>query len=432
MKLSTKALLCLSLACCLFACATSTAATVPFSTTHSSDYFIVTTTGTNSDATDGIASVQISNFEIGANKAPVPSTDNFLTGGSSGGPTLLGAVPDIPATGVFPVGQGIGGHGNVAITNDEDEFDASDVGVYADPNIGIRIAAPNDSFNKASNSFFNDPNSFPNTFTPTGPTGVLGNQGGTGADVNPGAAVQSTRIDASGSPGNVGVTFGFNHSTLLTELATARSAINALGSTGTLNVAGGNGGQFDTATSLSGPASISSTPTPSTSTFSPSSDSRDFTVTLAPGLNVIDFTTGNNDISLDNSNLIIDGPANSSVIFRFDDDNFLVSNSNILLGDGGIGRNDVLFYTDQTTTDSVFSFSNTILNGVAFWSLGDGGGEINVQNGQGSTQFIADAVVLSDVRFTRWGFSPVPEPSSVALLAIVGMLGLGARVQARG
>ncbi|MEM7625614.1 MAG: PEP-CTERM sorting domain-containing protein [Planctomycetota bacterium] len=395
-------------------------------TALSANYLIITTDGSSNDASDGLASVQISNFEIGANKAPVPSTDDFLSGGSSGGPTLLGAVPDIPASGVVAVGQGIGGNGNVAITNDADEFDASDVGVYADPAIGIQIAAPNDSFNKASNSFFNDPNSFPNTFMTTGPTGVLGNLGGIGSDVNPGAAVQSTRIDEDGSPGNVGVTFGFDHSALLAELAAARSTINGLASTGTLNVAGGNGGQFDTATSLSGPASISSSPTPATSEFSPSSDSRDFTISLAPGLNVIDFATGDNDILLNNSNLIVDGPAGSTVIFRFDDDNFLVSNSNILLGDGGIGLNNVLFYTDQDSNDTIFDFSNTILNGAAFWSLGDGGGSIGVDNGQGSTQFVADMVTLQDVRFTRWSFGVVPEPTGLVLLGL-GSLGLALR-----
>ena len=405
---------------------TAWAQPAPIETALSANYLIITTDGSSTDASDGLASVQISNFEIGANKAPVPSTDSFLTGGSSGGPTLLGAVPDIPASGVVPVGQGIGGHGNVAITNPQDEFDASDTGVYADPAIGIQIAAPNDSFNKSSNSFFNDPNSFPNTFTPTGSTGILGNLGGNGADVNPGAAVQSTRIDEDGSPGNVGITFGFDHSALLAELDAARTAINGLASTGTLNVAGGNGGQFDTSTSISGPASISSTPTPSTSTFSPSSDSRDFVISLAPGLNVIDFSTGGNDILLSNSNLIIDGPAGSTAIFRFDGDNFLVSNSNILLGDGGISLNNVLFYTDQDSNDTLFNFQNTILNGAAFWSLGDGGGGINVSNGQGSTQFISDTVNLQDVRFTRWSFGVVPEPGSLAVLGLAG-LGLLAR-----
>jgi len=392
---------------------------LPIETGWSSKYLIITTDGTSEDASDGVTSVAISNFEIGANKAPVPSTDSFLTGGSSGGPTLLGAVPDIPVSGVIPVYQGIGGGGNVAITNAADNFDADNVGIYADPDIGVQIAgSASGNRNQSDNSFFNDPNHYPNTFTSTGSTGVLGNLGGTGVFVNDGDAVQSTRVDWSN---NAGVTFGFDHSGLLSELAAARTTINGLSSTGTLNVGGGNGGQFDTSTGLSGPASISSTPTPDTSTFDPSSDSRDFTITLASGLNVIDFATGDNDILLSNSNLIIDGPEGAVAIFRFAEDNMLVSNSNILLGDGGIHSSSVLFYTDQASTDTIFSFQNVILSRVAFWSLGDGGGSIEVDNGQGCTQFIADMVNLQDVRFNQCA---APEPGTMAVLAIGGSLAL--------
>jgi len=388
----------------------------PFDTSLSGKYLIITTDGTSTDASDGLTSVAISNFEIGANKAPVPSTDSFLTGGSSGGPTLLGAVPDIPASGVVPVYQGIGGGGNVAITNTADNFDADNTGIYADPDIGVRIAGSAvDSRNQSDDSFFNDPNHFPNTFTPGGPTGVLGNLGGTGVFVNNGDAVQSTRVDWNT---NTGVTFSFDHSGLLSELDTARTTINGLSSTGTLDVSGGNAGQFDTSTSLSGPASISSTATPDTSTFDPSSDSRDFTITLAPGLNVIDFETGENDILLSNSNLIVDGPEGAVVIFRFDEDNMLVTNSNILLGDGGIGSGNVLFYTDQDSTDTLFNFQNVILSRAAFWSLGDGGGSIEVDNGQGCTQFIADTVNLQDVRFN---LCAVPEPGTLAVLSLGGL-----------
>ena len=387
----------------------------PFDTDLSGQYLIITTDGTSTDASGGLTSVAISNFEIGANKAPVPSTDSFLTGGSSGGPTLLGAVPDIPL-GVIPVFQGIGWQGNVAVTNPADNFDADNTGIYADPDIGVRIAGSAvDSRNQSDDSFFNDPNHYPNTFTPSGPTGVLGNLGGTGVFVNSGDAVQSTRVDWDT---NTGVTFSFDHSGLLSELDAARTSINGLTATGTLDVSGGNAGQFDTSTTLSGAASISSTATTDTSTFDPSSDSRDFTITLAPGLNVIDFEAGDNDILLSNSNLIIDGPEGSVVIFRFAEDNMLVSNSNILHGDGGIGPGGILFYTDQPSTDTLFNFQNVIIGDVAFWSLGDGGGSIEVDNGQGCTQFIADVVNLQDVRFN---LCSIPEPGTLAMLSLGGL-----------
>ncbi len=38
---------------------------------------------------------------------------------------------------------------------------------------------------------------------------------------------------------------------------------------------------------------------------------------------------------------------------------------------------------------------------MAFWTLAETGGQININNAQGCTQLIADEIVLNDVRFTR-------------------------------
>ncbi len=353
---------------CVFLVSAASASVLTFDVTESSPYLII-----SRNIYSGNADVASNNFELGANKAPVPSTDSFLDSG--GGPSLAGNVPDLPdnAAAIF---QGVGYGGNIAITDPAGEFELQDMGVYADPQIGIRVASQNTSVNKSSNAFFNDPNMFPNTFN-------VGTQ--TGVDVNPGDADQTTRIDA---PNNAGVTYGYDHSDLLAELAAARSAINALSATGTLDVSG-NGGKINS----------------------------DYTFTAGPGLNVIDIITGGNDFLVENSNFVIDGPMGALVIFRLPGlDNMLISQANILIGEdaNGIGPESVLFYTDQNEDDTHFSFSNTVLGRVAFWSLSDAGGVIDISNAQGCTQLIADVVDLDDVRFNRCAF--VPEPATLAML----------------
>ena len=362
--------------------------------TESAPYLIVSRNSITSDTT-----LSTSNFELGANKAPVPSTDSFLDGGSTGGPTLLGAVPDLPTSGIKAVDQGIGGHGNLAITDTTGYLDLQNVGVYADDDVGIRMSAADESRNVTSNSFFNDPNEYPNTFDTNTQMGVT---------VTTLDADQDHWIDPSGggnASDNTGITYGYDHSALEAELALAKDAIANLAATGSLDLTGNSG-------------KISS----------------DETFTASPGLNVIDIITGSDDFLLENSNWVIDGPAGSTVIFRLQgNNNMLISDANILLGDGGIGMNNVLFFTDQEQNDTHFGFSNTIINGVAFWSLGStDGGSISIDNAQGSTQLIAENVGLSDVRFTRWAFTGggfnIPEPSSFALVAVsLGVLGVARR-----
>lgn len=360
---------------------------LPFSVTESHNYLLIGMGPSNSFmGQPGIGqAVNVNNFELGANKAPVPSTSSFLSGGSSGGPGLLGNVPNIPMN-AKPVGTGIGGMGNVAITNPQGVFNLQDVGVYG--NLGVRTAAArNISDVGTQNSFFNDPNHFPNTFTSTGFTnpGFNRNTGGFGTFVGPGSAVQSTRMDATNW---AGVTGGVDFSPLRAELATARTTINSLATTTTLNVSGSGG-------------TISS----------------NTTITLNPGLNVIDIITGGNDFKLENANLVIDGPEGSAAIFRVPHHaNFLVSQANILVGDSGIGLDSVLFYTDRQDNAQHFNFSNTVINGVAFWSLGLRGGEINIDNAQGCTQLVADKIVLNDVRFNGCGFAAVPTPGTLGAL----------------
>ena len=356
------------------------AAALPFSTTESSDYLIIANGSLNAiPLHPGVGqAVNTNNFELGANKAPVPSTSDFLDGGSSGGPSLAGNVPDIPSN-AAPVFQGISGDGNIAIVSPDGVFNLQDVGVYADPNIGIQcaqgVAGCDDG---TQNSFFNDPNQFPNTFDTNTQTGV---------DVNPNDADQSTRID---EPNSAGVTGNIDFTALIQEVfVDAANEIMNLAQTGVLNT---NSGTIDS----------------------------DTTVNLMSGLNVIDILTSGNDFLLDNANLVIDGPSDAFAIFRVPDDaNFLVSQANILIGDGGIGLNNVLFFSKKPDNDQHFNFSSAVLNGVAFWSVARQGGEINIDNAQGCVQLVADKVTLNNVRFTRCAFDPpnvVPVPASTIFL----------------
>ena len=76
--------------------------------------------------------VHSSNSELGANKAPVPSPS-----GAPFGPSLLGNVPDINCNAQV-VFSGIGGLGNIAVTDVLGTLDLSGVGLYAD--LGAHLA----------------------------------------------------------------------------------------------------------------------------------------------------------------------------------------------------------------------------------------------------------------------------------------------------
>ena len=109
-----------------------------------------------------------------------------------------------------------------------------------------------------------------------------------------------------------------------------------------------------------------------------------------------------NDLELSNQNLLIDGPADAFAIFRIPDDgNFKVSQSNIVVGNSGIGLNNVLFYTNKPDNNQHINVSDAIVNGVAFWDLGMKGGEITLNNVQGCTQVVADKINSNNVRLNN-------------------------------
>ena len=86
------------------------AKSAPFDTTNSEQYLIIARHLLDSNI--GNTDAQVNNSEIGANKAPVPVSSAFPNG-----PSLLGSVPNIPCIAAV-VFSGIGGDGNIALTDD--------------------------------------------------------------------------------------------------------------------------------------------------------------------------------------------------------------------------------------------------------------------------------------------------------------------------
>lgn len=364
--------------------------------------------------------VNMNNFELGANKAPVPSPSGF--GVDATGSSLLGNTLDIPGN-AATVEVGIGGQGNIAVTNADGEFNLQDVGVYAD--IGIKCAQTVAGCNiQSQNSFFNDPNQFPNSLPV-----------GSSEQVNPNEADQTTRIDPDGTPGNAGVSGNTDFSTLMAEVfdgtTSFKDIVPALTATGSLASDDGEIQTDDDAIFAGNAAFGGFARSGATIDGSPVNNAT-FTIHLAPGLHIIDVTTKDNDFSLDGVNLVIDGlqgsdPEDTFVIFRLVD-NMLITNSNVLSGQN-IGLQNILFFSSKDDNNQHFNFSNTVLNGAAFWTTAQQGGEINIDNAQGCTQLVADKITLNDVRFNRCAFYPeppmdVPEPATLTLFS----LGAGALV----
>lgn len=156
----------------------------------------------------------------------------------------------------------------------------------------------------------------------------------------------------------------------------------------------------------------------------------DTIVNLSSGLNVLDFSgTGGNDITV-KADLIFQGGANAyAVVLVNDGALFKTSNGNLVIGNGGIGLNNVVIVSRNDGTDGNFDLSNTTINGVALWDLGlDTQNNMSLDNVSGCTQLVGDDVDIQNVRLNRCAFntSVVPVPASVWLfgsaMALLGWL----------
>jgi len=162
----------------------------------------------------------------------------------------------------------------------------------------------------------------------------------------------------------------------------------------------------------------------------------DTIVNLSAGVNVFDFTdnggslTFEKDIKVEDGSLIFQGAATDyAVVLVNEGSNFLTSNGNLVIGDGGIGLNNVVIISQNQGTDANFNISNSYINGVSLWDLGgDVQNNLSVDNAIGCTQLVGDDVDIQNVRLNRCAFNtsviPLPPalvlfPSGLAVLAWV-------------
>ncbi|MCH2171065.1 hypothetical protein MK489_09800 [Myxococcota bacterium] len=282
------------------------------------------------------ASVSVTNFELGANTWGVPMTSLM------GGPSLPAAARS--------VGIGIGGNGDIAVTNPDGEFDLWNTRLWGET--GIDCAGPASSCEKRLvASEFN--------------------------------GISFTKTDAlDGEVDLSGVTL---------ELLSARADLEIFEGDQSLML------DFR------------------------SSDGKwitDHAIDLESGTTVIDILTGGEDLVLEDVSLLIDGPVGSKAVFRLPDEgDFRVIDSNVVVGDGGIGLTDVLFYTDQSKEQGRIVIDSAVINGVAFWNLSPDIGEIVAKNVQGCSQFVAGRIELTNARLNHCGVSSIPEPGTALLMA---------------
>jgi hypothetical protein len=173
------------------------------------------------------------------------------------------------------------------------------------------------------------------------------------------------------------------------------------------------------------------------------------------GLVVIDIIGDGTEFLLNNYDWIINGTDDVFGIFRLrGDTNMNMSNSSIALGTGGIGGGSssnppthlgavfVQYEEPVGHTDQVFNFDNVILNGIGFWDLNafrngvyndSVNTELDVQNGQGCSQFISSSVThTSSARWTRCApAAEVPEPATTLGFVLLGVAALAAPLRRR-
>jgi hypothetical protein len=366
-----------------------------FPTAETSQYLMI---GTGNGQTGDAINVQ--KTELGADQIFVSDFDPNLVSVFAGrwSSSTNSTTGTVPAS--APVGEGIDYTGQNAVTSDTGGFTYSNTAVYAD-GFAVRCAS---SATTSTNGCLDNMSSPANSLWYTSGGGLQG-------DIGDG----------------FGVVGDYNHDGLIDELEAAWSYINGLTAEFVISADLENG---------SGSLDI------------------DLLDTNSDGLAVIDISKSG-DWNLNNYDWILNGDGSTFAIFRIlGDTNMLMSNSSIALGPGGIGGGSAIlapsylgalfvqYQAPDGNTDQVFNFNNVILNGAAFWDLNafqDGvyddswNTELNVQNGQGCSQFISSSVThTSSVRWTGCSFAPtsepppVPEPGTFLLLAS-GAAGLAVR-----
>ena len=198
---------------------------------------------------------------------------------------------------------------------------------------------------------------------------------------------------------NNGVQGGVDHSDLNTQITTLRGQISpAAKATGTLDLSGTSGVIGNTTR----------------------------TDTFSSGVHIIDIDTGGNDLSVTTANWVINGNADTFVIFRLPKGAVLSgSEANFLLG-GTINVSNVLFYIDADASETSITFDNVNFFGFSFWDIGtDTNNVASLNNVRGCGQIVTDSVNLQNVSMNHCSFdvTVVPIPAAVWLFGS-GIIGL--------
>jgi hypothetical protein len=311
--------------------------------------------------------------------------------------------------GAATVGEGVSWTGDVALTSPNGAFDMGNVELYGQ--VGVVADSPNPVSSVSNSLFF--PNGVGNGVNPAGGKPMPPN----GVTANADAAMAALRAELD----------AFEH--YVTNLAPEKT------------LSGGNGlpdfsGIEDEAI------------------FEMNIDAYD---TNKDGVAVIDIKidNGNSDFKITNSNWIIEGSGSTMAIFRIlGNSNLVLNQSTIVVGDGGIDKRGLgaIFIKANdynngqggqnageslASSDTVFSFNNTVLNGVGFYDLiafdeqnsdpefDNGTTELKINDGQGCAQFISPKINFNDVRFERCSLPEGDDKQQHKNIATVGGKAVG-------
>ena len=334
-------------------------------------------------------SVQTSCTELGADRIVLSTTT------STKWTPLNGCLPNL--VNVFGMGRW-----NTA-TNPDSVNGAAALFQGIDCSGNVALTSATNSFDAANSLFFTELG-FGSGRTSGSPIGSVSNTSHYFEQANNNCLAEAAwapNPNPIAFPGN-GVSINNNYTTLLNQLAGWKTFINGFGVTDV------------TITSLAAPFDF----TDNLASNGNGGLRTTFLDTNLDGLIVVDFNVSG-DFSLTNLDWVIDSGGTAVngplIVFRIrNGSNMTMQNTSILMHSSDLTATEpvgAIFYHASESSgsgDTVFTVgNNTVLNGVALWDLnavGAGGStktNININNGQGCSQFVSQKVNFQNSRWVR-------------------------------